>query len=89
MSFIDTLNNLLRRKPKPVPEPPKPAPAPVPEPGLKTYLKIWERLRKIPITQLFPAVTSVSAVVFFAISGVLAWLVIFCAFVLRLFKIVL
>lgn len=55
--------------------------------GLPKYLQAWNILRNIPIKKLFPAVLSVSTVVFFAISGLLAWLVLICSFVAKLFKI--
>lgn len=57
--------------------------------GLPKYLQAWNILRKIPIKKLFPAVLSVSTVVFLAISGLIAWGVLFCSFVLKLFKVVL
>jgi hypothetical protein len=76
---------------------PKPAPAPntpdaTPDSGTLSgpqWLKAWAALRKIPIKQLFPAVTSVSVVVFLAISGLLAWVVVFLSFIVRLFKLAL
>lgn len=54
--------------------------------GLPKYLQAWNLLRKIQIKKLFPAVVSVSTVVFFAISGVLAWAVLFGSFICKLFK---
>ncbi|NDD52622.1 hypothetical protein EBZ39_01870 [bacterium] len=78
--------------PKPKPEPPVPVPEPpVPAPddgtlGITDYWKLWQHIKQIPIKKLFPAVTATSAVLFFAISGVLAWLVVLGAFIVNLFK---
>lgn len=55
--------------------------------GPLKYLQAWNTLRNIPIKKLFPAALSVSTVVFFAVSGLLAWLVLICSFVAKLFKI--
>lgn len=54
--------------------------------SIPKYVQAWNLLRKIPVEKLGPAVLSVSTVIFFAISGVLAWLVLFGAFVCQLFK---
>lgn len=56
-------------------------------PGLAKYLQIWQLLSKIQVQKLWPAVLSVSGVVFFAISGLIAWVVIMMAFICKLFKI--
>lgn len=85
MNIVDKLNGLFRPRPKPTPQPvPEPA-----APSVGKYLQIWRLLQQIPVTKLFPAVVSVSGVVFLAISGLIAWLVVFAAFVIRLFKIAL
>lgn len=65
---------------------PKPDVPPDSTPGLTTYFQAWQKLKQIPIKKLFPGVTAVGAVVFFAISGVLAWLVLFVSFIVNLFK---
>lgn len=72
--------------PKKTPDPSPASPEDDGTLGLPKYLQAWRTLRDIPIKKLFPAVVSVSAVVFFAISGVLAWLVLICSFVVKLFK---
>ena len=87
MKIIDNLRNWLKPKPAPAPTP---APVPVPQPPtLAKYLQAWQLLKNIQVHRLLPAALSVSAVVFLAISGFIAWLVVVCAFVIRLFKIAL
>lgn len=85
MKLLNNLKNWLKPKPAP-PLDSVPVPA---APNLAKYLQIWQLLKKIPVQKMLPAVVSVSGVVFLAISGLIAWLVILCVFVLRLFKIVL
>lgn len=69
-------------KPAPAPEPaPKPAPAPSPK-----YLKALWALKNIPISKLFPLVFTVPVVVFLALSGLVAWLVVLASFVTHLFR---
>lgn len=79
------LDDWLRRKKQPDTDPVVPEDAGTLK--LPKYLQAWNILRNIPIKKLFPAVLSVSTVVFFAISGLLAWLVLICSFVVKLFKI--
>lgn len=64
--------------PKPAPVP-APAPAPEPEPDLPEasrakWLKAWLGLRKVDTTKLRVFFTFVPMFVFFAISGMVAWL---------------
>lgn len=60
--------------PKPKPEP-APAPEPdLPEPARAKWLKAWLLLRQIDTTKMRAFFTFVPLVVFFAISGILAWL---------------
>ena len=71
--------------PKPAPEPaPEPTPKPAPAPSPK-YLKALWALKDIPLSKLFPLVFTVPVVVFLAISGLVAWLVVFASFVTHLF----
>lgn len=85
-SLLDRLNDLLGRKKKPVT--PEPAPAPVPEPprqpGAIDYLKAWRLLKDIPVQKLGKLVSMSAVIVFFAISGVLAWGWVFVKFLLTL-----
>jgi hypothetical protein len=68
-------------------KPEKPDTAPdAPPPGLVKYIQAWQKLKEIPIQKLWPAVTSMSAIVFLAISGLIAWVVLFIAFIVNLFK---
>jgi hypothetical protein len=69
--------------PKPAPEPtPEPTPKPAPSPK---YLKALWALKDIPLSKLFPLVFTVPFVVFLAISGLVAWLVVFASFITQLF----
>jgi hypothetical protein len=71
--------------PKPAPEPaPEPTPKPAPAPSPK-YLKALWALKDIPLSKLFPLVFTVPVVVFLALSGLVAWLVVFASFVTHLF----
>lgn len=59
-------------------------------PDRTPWLRVWFTLRSINLKELWPVVVSVPAIVFFAISGMVAWLYLFlraCVlFVRRLFK---
>jgi hypothetical protein len=84
MSLLD----LWKRK---TPDPNTP-PAKPDDPGTLAgpqWLKAWATLRQIPIKKLLPAVTSVGVVVFLALSGLLAWVVVVLSFIVRLFKVAL
>lgn len=85
-SLFDKLRDLLGRKKDPVtPEPnPKPTPEPPKQPGAIDYLKAWRLLREIPIQQLGRVVSLSAVVVFFAISGLLAWIFVFVRFLMGL-----
>ena len=81
MSIIDEL--LGRKKPEPKPG--------VDENGDRTpWMRVWLTLRAINLKELWPVFVSVPAIVFFAISGMVAWLYVClraCVlFVRRLFK---
>jgi len=60
-------------RPKPTPEPVPDVPD-VPEPAKAKWLKAWLMLRQIDTTKLRALFTFVPMVVFFAISGLVAWL---------------
>jgi hypothetical protein len=82
--LLDKLNELLGRKKKPATPDVPPTPAPTKQPGAIDYLKAWKLLREIPIQKLGRVVSLSAVIVFFAISGVLAWLVVFGKFLLGL-----
>jgi len=83
-SLLDKLNELLGRKKNPTPPvpPPTPAPTPVNRPTTVDYIKAWKLLKEIPFHKLGRAVSASAVVVFFAISGVLAWAALFLKFML-------
>lgn len=84
MSLLDLWK---RKTPEPAPTPAEPN-----EPGTLSgpqWLKAWATLRKIPIKKMLPAITSVGVVVFLALSGLLAWVVVVLSFIVRLFKVAL
>ena len=82
----DTLNGWLR-KPK---TPDLPQPLPVDEPGRTPWLRVWTILRTVNLKELWPLALSVPSIVFFAISGVVAWVYVLLRavvlFVRKLFK---
>ena len=72
------------------PDAPNPTPAPEPEkpvdPSLLKYLQAWHIIKEINFKQLMPLVVTVPALVFFAISGVVAWLGVLCGLFLRVVR---
>lgn len=78
MSWIDDI--LGRKKP----------PQPDEGPDRTPWMRVWLTLRSINLKELWPVVISVPTIVFFAISGMIAWLYLClraCVlFVRRLFK---
>lgn len=83
MSWID---DILGRK-----KPDVPVPAP-PIDGLDRtpWMRVWLTLRTVNLKELWPVIVSVPAIVFFAISGFVAWLYLglraVVLFVRKLFK---
>lgn len=71
--LLDKLSELLgRKKPPVVPSPDTP---PVPhQPNAVDYVKAWRMLKDIPFQKLGQVVGLSAVIVFFAISGVLAWI---------------
>jgi len=67
---------------------PKPAPVPTPEPDVKAipWLRVGLILRSIPFSKLKPLFISVPAIVFFALSGVIAWVMLVLKFAVGIFK---
>lgn len=62
---MNWLENLLGRK--------KPA-TPDDGPDRTPWMRVWLTLRSVNLKELWPVVISVPAIVFFAISGMIAWL---------------
>jgi hypothetical protein len=46
---------------------------PIDEPGRTPWLRVWRLLRDVNLKDLWPVVISVPTIVFFAISGFIAW----------------
>ena len=92
MRFIDRVRGWFNpekpdpKTPDPVVPAPEPAPTPSKNPGAVDYVRAWLLFRKIPFSQLFPAITATVLVVFLAISGAVAWLAIFLGLALSIFK---
>jgi len=82
--LLDKLTGWIRKKK--TPDAPQPAPTPVPaaphQPNVVDYVKAWRLLKEIPFHKLGRVVSLSGVIVFFAISGVLAWLSLFAKFML-------
>jgi hypothetical protein len=73
-------------KPKPEPEPvPLPKPSPN-DPSALLWLKIGMILRKIPVQPALAGLITVPLLVFFAVSGMLAWLVLAIKFIVGIYN---
>jgi hypothetical protein len=83
---MTTINWPWRPKPAPAPAP-TPEPTPEPKPSPKYLRALWA-LRDIPLSKLFPLVFTVPVVVFLALSGLFAWLVVLASFAVRLFQVI-
>lgn len=84
MGLLDRLRNWI--KPDETPEP-EPTPAPPREPtSLADYMRAWRMLKEIPLKRIWPALLSVPVIVFFAVSGMAAWLLVLAGFALRLLR---
>lgn len=53
---------------------PTPAPQPVDTPAATPWLKVWWTLRGVNMRAIWPALLTVPVIVFFALSGMVAWL---------------
>lgn len=65
-----------RRPEKPEPAP-VPAPAPVPpdaDPNSTPWLRVWWQLRSLDMKKVGVALFTIPVIVFFAVSGMVAWL---------------
>lgn len=67
MSWID---DILGRKKPDVPAPPPP----IDGSDRTPWMRVWLTLRTVNLKELWPVIVSVPAIVFFAISGFVAWL---------------
>ena len=86
--WLDAIKKKLgldKKKPEPVPSPaPAPALPPKTTPGLVGYLKAWKLFNASNFAKLGPAVGLSLLTLFFAISGLLAWVVVILRFILTL-----
>ena len=86
--WLDAIKKKLgldKKKPEPAPIPaPAPAPPPKTTPGLVGYLKAWKLFNAANFAKLGPAVGLSLLTLFFAISGLLAWVVVILRFVITL-----
>lgn len=82
--LLDKLTGWIWKKKKA--DVPQPTPAPVPEPprqpNMVDYVKAWRLLKEIPFHKLGRVVSLSGVIIFFAISGVLAWLSLVARFML-------
>jgi hypothetical protein len=78
-NLLDRWRDLWKKNPKPDV---KPAPEP---PSAATWVRIGLILRSIPFEKLAPLFISVPVIVFFAVSGFIAWLVLVVKFVVGIF----
>lgn len=86
MGILDKLRKLFSPDKTPDPEP---TPTPVPDadpPSLGDYMKAWRMLKDIPFRRIWPALVSVPVIVFFAVSGLAAWVFVLLGFALRLLR---
>jgi hypothetical protein len=82
--WLDAIKKKLgldKKKPQPSPTP---TPAPKPTPGVIDYLKALKLFSASHLDQLGPAVGLSLLTLFFAISGLLAWIVVVLKFMLTL-----
>lgn len=82
--WLDAIKKKLgldKKKPQPVPTP---TPTPKPAPGVIDYLKALKLFNASHLDQLGPAVGLSLLTLFFAISGLLAWIVVVLKFMLTL-----
>lgn len=81
--LLDRLRGWLK------PTPPTPTPTPVPDqpPGPIPYLRVWALLRSVNFKELWPVLFSVPVLVFFALSGLGAWLVVLVRFLSTIWRV--
>lgn len=83
-SWLNGWRKWLRPDPKPLEPDQPPAPEPTNDPKMADYLKVMRLLRQIDFKKLLPVFLTVPALVFFAISGLIAWLAVLCGFFIRI-----
>lgn len=84
--LLDRLRNWWPKPNPPQPDP-TPAPTPAPTPDRIPYLRVWALLRDVNFKDIWLVLFSVPVLVFFALSGVLAWLVVAVRFLLTLWRV--
>lgn len=85
-SFLDRFTGLLGRKKEPTTPEPTPPLQPAKPPRVVDYIKAWQLVKSIPIEKLGGVVGASSVIVFFAISGLLAWVLVFVKFLFALHR---
>lgn len=85
-NFWRRLRDLVT-KPKTPDEPATPEPTP-PPPGAVPYLRVWMLLRKINFRAVWPVLLGVPVLVFFAVSGLVAWGLLALKFIWTMWSIV-
>lgn len=80
--LLDVWRNLWKKKPTPIPAP---TPPDQPQPAGIPWLRIGFILRSIPFKDLKPVFFTVPALLFFAISGLIAWVVVVLRFAINIF----
>ena len=84
MSNIYDLSAWWRKKPKPEPTPETPDVVPPKNNGIP-LLRIGLILKSIPFKELAPVFFTVPVILFFTISGFLAWLMLALLFIVNIF----
>lgn len=83
-TLVDTLNSFWRKK---KPEPTPVSPDAKPNTGGIPWLRVGILLKSIPFKKLAPAFLSIPVIVFFAVSGLLAWIMLFLRFAVNIFTV--
>jgi len=84
-SLIDSWSALWKKKPAPQPNPTPDSPEPAS--GGVPWLRVGLLLRSIPFKKLKPVFFTVPALLFFAISGLIAWIVVVLRFAINIFDV--
>ena len=81
--FLNSTSWLWKKKEPKEPETPKPEPQ---KPTNVSWLRVGLILRAIPFQKLGPVFFTVPIVLFFAISGLIAWVMVMLRFAISVFK---